>query len=187
MITVPVLETARLRLRAHRPDDLDAAVSIWQNPDVYAYITRKSLTRSDVWLRLLRYGGLWDFLGYGYWAVEERAGGRYIGQMGFADFKRGLIGFDGHYPEAGWVIDPAYAGRGYATEGMLAACRWLDDSQLYRRSYCLIGSGNDRSVTVARKLGYSYALEVSLGGEVVDVYTRDSAQEEHQDESDKSQ
>lgn len=177
MLEVPVLETPRLRLRAHTAGDLDAATAIWQKPEVYRYITREALSRSDVWLRLLRYSGLWDFLGYGYWAVEERESGRYIGQMGFADFKRGLVGFDGHYPEAGWVIAPDHAGRGLATEGMRAACEWLDGTGEHVRSYCIIGGGNDRSVTVARKVGYSYGLQVSLGVEPVDVYTRDRGAE----------
>lgn len=174
MPLIPSLETPRLRLRGHRADDLDAAFAIWRCPEVYRFITREPLQRQDAWLRLLRYSGLWDFLGYGYWAVEERGSGRYIGQLGFADFKRGLVGFDGHYPEAGWVIDPEFAGRGYATEGMAAACQWLDALPARRRSFCIVGADNPASLRVAGKLGYRYVLEAGLGEESLGVYVRDA-------------
>jgi RimJ/RimL family protein N-acetyltransferase len=172
---IPEVHTRRLRLRGHSADDLDAALGIWQNPDVCQFIAGEPPNRSEVWLRLLRYSGLWDFLGYGYWALEERASGRYVGQLGFADFKRGLVGFDGRYPEAGWVIDPEFAGQGFATEAMSAACEWLDATGLHSRSYCLIGPDNKGSISVARKLGFIFGLEVSLGSELVELHTRDSA------------
>ena len=123
-------------------------------------------------MRLLRYSGLWDFLGYGYWAVEERESGRYVGQLGFADFRRGLIGFDGHYPEAGWVIHPEVAGRGYATEGMTAALHWLDAQGTWPRSFCLMDPDNAPSVRVAEKLGYRFALTTAFGEAVTAVYFR---------------
>jgi RimJ/RimL family protein N-acetyltransferase len=126
-------------------------------------------------MRLLRYSGLWDFLGYGYWAVEDRVSGRYLGQLGFADFKRGLIGFEGRYPEAGWVIDAAVAGRGLATEGMQAACDWLDGSGVHPRSFCIISADNPASLRVADKLGFSFGLDAELGEQTVGVYVRDAA------------
>ena len=141
---------------------------------MYQHITGAPLSAQDVWLRLLRYSGLWDFLGYGYWAVEERESGRYIGQMGFADFKRGLVGFDGHYPEAGWVLHPEAAGMGYATEGMLAACDWLDKQNGWRKSFCLIAPDNRQSIRVAEKIGYRYVLDTQMGEDPTAVYFRDS-------------
>lgn len=174
MLEIPVLETARLRLRGHTPADLEPALQLWQHPEVYRFITGEALSRQDVWLRLLRYGGLWDFLGYGYWAVEDRASGKYVGQMGFADFQRGLIGFDGRYPEGGWVMHPDFAGQGFATEGMTVACEWLD-AQPHGRSFCIIGKDNPASIRVAEKIGYRFGLDARFGEETVAVYTRDRA------------
>ena len=173
MRTIPQLESERLILRAHTGQDLEAATTVWTHPEVYRYITGHALTAQDVWMRLLRYSGLWDFLGYGYWAVEERESGRYVGQLGFADFRRGLVGFDGHYPEAGWVIHPDLSGRGYATEGMATALRWLDAQAAWPRSFCIIGPDNPRSLRVASKLGYRFALNTTFGDEVTGVYFRE--------------
>lgn len=172
MYGAPQLLTDRLCLRAHRAEDIDAATAVWQHPEVYAFITGAPLSLQDVWMRLLRYGGLWDMLGYGYWAVEERSSGRYIGQLGFADFKRGLTGFDAQYPEGGWVLHPDAAGQGYATEGMQAACRWLEEHTEWAKSFCVISKDNARSIRVAEKLGYRFALETGFGDETVAVYFR---------------
>ncbi|WOJ92088.1 GNAT family N-acetyltransferase [Congregibacter variabilis] len=174
MSAAPQILTERLRLRAHCEQDHFPATEIWQHPDVYSFITGSPLSPQDVWMRLLRYGGLWDMLGYGYWALEERETGKYLGQLGFADFKRGLIGFDGHYPEAGWVIHPDAAGKGYATEGMQAACTWLDAQPDRDRSFCIISPGNPASINVAQKLGYRFVLDTMFGTQKTAVYFRES-------------
>ncbi|MEM9758584.1 MAG: GNAT family N-acetyltransferase [Pseudomonadota bacterium] len=170
---VPEILSARLRLRGHRARDHSAATELWQCPEVYRFILGAPLSSQDVWLRILRYSGLWDFLGYGYWAVEERSSGAYVGQLGFADFRRGLVGFDGRYPEAGWVIHPAYAGRGYATEGMKAAFGWLDAQDFGARSFCLISPENELSLRVATKLGFRFALNTPMGSSSTGVFFRD--------------
>lgn len=174
MLCVPKIETGRLRLRGHCASDHASALALWQHPGVYRFITGSPPSTQDVWMRLLRYSGLWDFLGYGYWAVEERASGAYVGQLGFADFRRGLVGFEGRYPEAGWVIHPDFAGRGYATEGMQAACDWLDVQGSWARSFCLIAAANQASMRVADKLGYRYLLETALGETSTGVYFREA-------------
>ena len=40
-VEVPVLETARLRLRGHRPDDFAACAAMWADPVVFRYIGGK--------------------------------------------------------------------------------------------------------------------------------------------------
>lgn len=175
MRAIPELETPRLRLRGHRADDHRAAIAIWKSDEVVRRLTGAALSSHEVWVRLLRYSGLWDFLGYGYWAVEDRETGEYIGQLGFADFKRDLAGVDELSPEAGWVLHPDWSGRGLATEGMGAACRWLDAAGGYPRSYCIIGPENGASIRVADKLGYRAIRDTVIGGEPTRVFRRDSA------------
>jgi RimJ/RimL family protein N-acetyltransferase len=169
---VPEILTPRLRLRAHSPDDYAPAVDLWQNPEVYRHITGTAPREQDVWMRLLRYRGLWDFLGFGYWALEERSSGQYIGQLGFADFKRPLEGVDCSLPEAGWVVHPAAAGRGYATEAMQAACEWLDSQAASSHSFCIIAPGNRRSVRLAARLGYAFVKEILFNGDATAYYQR---------------
>ena len=70
---IPVIETARLRLRAHRVEDHDERVAIWSHPEVTRYIGGRPFGAEEIWRRFLQYIGLWHVLGYGYWGVEEKA------------------------------------------------------------------------------------------------------------------
>ncbi len=112
----PRLETPRLVLRAHEARDLDAVAALWSDPEVVRYISGTPFTRAESWSRILRYAGLWPIVGYGYWAVEERATGRFVGDVGLADFARELSPPIYETPEAGWVLSPLMHGKGYATE-----------------------------------------------------------------------
>jgi RimJ/RimL family protein N-acetyltransferase len=150
---VPVLATERLVLRAHTAQDLDAAFALWSHPMVAQNITGNPAKRQDTWFRILRYAGLWPLLGYGYWAVEEKATGRFVGDVGFADFQREIEPSLAGIPEAGWVLDPAFHGKGYATEAVFAALAWLDRHTTYP-SACIITPTNTASLRVADKCGY---------------------------------
>jgi RimJ/RimL family protein N-acetyltransferase len=150
---VPVIETKRLMMRAHTADDLAAAAAMWADPVVTRHIGGKPSAEPQTWSRLLNYAGLWALLGYGYWAVEEKSSGRYIGDVGFADFKRGLPAIAG-VPELGWALVSSAHGKGYATEAARAACDWGDKRFNPRRTVCMIDPGNTASVRVAEKCGF---------------------------------
>ena len=155
----PVLTTARLTMRGHRASDLDSLVALWGDPAVVRLISGTPSSREECWARLLRYAGLWPTLGFGYWLLEARSDGRFIGEAGFADFKRQVEpGLEGAL-EAGWVIVPSEHGKGYATEAMLAALAWAEATLAPRRSVCMVAPDNAASLRVAAKCGYrSYAV-----------------------------
>jgi RimJ/RimL family protein N-acetyltransferase len=154
-IEIPVIETARLILRAHRLEDFPAMQSMWSNAEVVRYIGGTPSTRQQCWSRLLGYQGHWQFLKFGYWAVEEKATGNYIGELGFADFKRDFTPSIEGLPELGWALVPEFHGRGYATEALLAALQWGKSQLQKSRSVCLISPENKPSLRVAEKLGYA--------------------------------
>ena len=63
-------------------------------------------------------------MGFGHWAVEEKASGDFIGDLGFADFKRDIQPSIQGLPELGWVLASRAHGKGYATEAVRAAIAW---------------------------------------------------------------
>lgn len=153
-MSVPVLETERLRLRRHELADFEPMLEMWASPEVTRFIGGKPSSRPDTWGRLLRYIGHWTALDYGYWAVEEKASGRYLGDIGFADFKRETDpSFEG-IPEIGWALAPWAHGQGYAVEAVRAALEWGDSHFGGARIVCMISSDNDRSIRVAEKVGF---------------------------------
>jgi len=153
-VLTPELRTSRLRLRAHGAADLDACAAMWANPLVTKHIGGRPSSRGETWQRILKYAGLWTILGYGYWAIEELDGGAFVGDVGFADFHREIEPPIDGIPEAGWALDPRFAGRGYATEALRAALTWADANLAAERSVAIIAPENAASIRVVEKNGY---------------------------------
>lgn len=169
---IPTLTTPRLALRPHRLDDFDALAAMWADPRVTQYITGRSSTAELSWARLLRYAGHWALLGFGYWALEDRASGAFAGEAGFADYHREIDPPLAGVPEIGWVLAPAFFGRGYATEAVRAIVAWGDGRFAGARTACLIDPQNRASVRVAEKCGYREAARTTYHGDPTLLFER---------------
>lgn len=168
---VPILETDRLRLRGHALGDFEALVSMWGDPAVVRHISGKPSTREETWSRLLRYAGHWSLLGYGFWAIEEKATGRFVGEGGFADFKRDLTpAIDP--PEQGWALNADSHGKGYATEAVQAMIAWAEPHFGRRDFTCMISPLNIASIRVAEKAGYREIVRTAYKGEPTILFRR---------------
>ncbi|MEZ4400673.1 MAG: GNAT family N-acetyltransferase [Kofleriaceae bacterium] len=163
-VPVPVLTTARLRMRGHTRDDLGVCAALWGDAEVVRYIGGQPAPIDVVWMRLAQYLGHWALNGYGYWLVEERDSGRFVGEVGVADFMRELDPPLDGTPEAGWVIAPWAQNRGYASEALAAALGWaqanLDDPEIA----CLIDPDNAPSIRVAEKAGFREVVRTAWRG-----------------------
>jgi RimJ/RimL family protein N-acetyltransferase len=153
-VTIPSIETERLVLRAHRVEDLDDCVAMWADPIVTRFIGGRAFSREDTWSKLLRYAGHWALLDFGYWVICDRTTNGFVGEVGFADFKRELEPSISETPEIGWALAPAAHGKGLATEAVRAALQWGDDHFGKRPTVCLIDPSNAASLRVASKCGY---------------------------------
>jgi RimJ/RimL family protein N-acetyltransferase len=171
-VEVPVIETERLRLRPHRADDLDACASMWADPTVTRYLGRDPLVLEEVWARLLRYVGHWAVLGFGFWAVEEKETGRFAGDLGFMDFKRGIDPTLDDAPEIGWILASHAHGKGYATEAVRAVVAWGESRFNSGRTACIIHPQNSASIRVAEKCGYERKRTTSYRGHPVILFMR---------------
>jgi RimJ/RimL family protein N-acetyltransferase len=141
---------------------------MWADPLVTRYIGGHPLSEEDAWSKFLRYPGHWAMNGFGFWAVEEKATGNYVGELGFADFRRDMMPPLGDSPEAGWVLAAGAQGKGYATEALQAALTWLKAP----RTLCLIHPENRASVRVAEKCGYRVSVNTFYKGVPVVVFER---------------
>jgi RimJ/RimL family protein N-acetyltransferase len=150
VLDIPVVETERLRLRGHALDDFPHTRALWGDAAVVTYMGGKPLTLEECWTRFLRYRGHWSVLGFGYWVVEEKATGDFVGEIGFGDFKRDLEP----------PLAPAKHGMGYATEAAKAALQWGRKHFATNGFACLIHPDHRASIKVARKCGF---IEERLG------------------------
>jgi len=163
--TCPVLTTTRLTLGPHGLGDYEDSVALWAEPEVFRFIGGAPSSPQDTWARQLRYAGLWPLVGYGYWRVRETATGRFVGEVGFAEFRREITPSLVGTPEAGWVLAPWAHGRGFAREATEAIFTWADDVLPAPRTVCMIAPENGPSLALAGKLGFTVFAETLYRGE----------------------
>lgn len=160
-----MIETDRLALRPYALTDFAPYHAMTSDPGVTRFIGGEPLSAEDAWNRLLRYAGHWSLLGYGLFAVFDKGSGRYLGETGLADFRRGLgDGMDG-VDEAAWVFTSDAQGHGYGPEAALAAHRWYERARGARRTVCIIHPDNLASMKLAGKLGYRRFGDCMFKGE----------------------
>jgi RimJ/RimL family protein N-acetyltransferase len=78
-----------------------------------------------------------------------------IGQVGFADFKRGVMPSIENLPEMGWLFAREAFGQGYATEAAQAALVWADAVLQAPVITAIIDADNAASIRVAEKCGFN--------------------------------
>ena len=113
------LETERLILRQFAEDDVENLVELDGDPQVMQFInggrpTPRLEIESDVLPAFLGYYE--RFVGYGFWAAEEKATGRFVGWFHFRPAKDARPG----EVELGYRLRRSAWGNGYATEGSRA-------------------------------------------------------------------
>jgi RimJ/RimL family protein N-acetyltransferase len=161
---IPILETERLRMRGHALADFDASAAMWADPDVTRFIGGKPSTREESWGRFQRYHGHWSLLRHGFWLIEERQTGRFVGEGGFGSFKR-EIEPPLQAPEQGWALAPWAHGRGYASEAIAAMLAWGEAHFARGDFVCMIAPQNAPSIRVAEKAGYREYAQTTYKGE----------------------
>jgi len=174
-IEVPILETERLKLRGHRSEDSAHCAAMWADPVVVRHTVGKPLTEEESWRRLLSYVGHWALTGFGYWVAEEKATGNFVGEIGFADYKRDIEPSLKGTPEIGWALAPQAHGKGFATEGVRAAAAWGDANLHSARTACIIAPENAASIRVAVKCGYRELVRTPYKGHPTVMFVRERA------------
>jgi RimJ/RimL family protein N-acetyltransferase/mannose-6-phosphate isomerase-like protein (cupin superfamily) len=152
-IPIPSFDTSRLTMRGHTLEDFLHTLKLWSDPRVTHFIGQPQ-TPEESWGRLLRYMGHWASLDYGYWIVEEKHTGDFVGEVGFADYKRAIVPSLDDAPELGWVLSPEKSGCGYATEAAMGALAWARTHCSWQRVVCIIRPEHDASIRVALKCGF---------------------------------
>src|SRR5688572_16836987 len=143
----PELETKRLRFRLFRDSDFPTYEQWTSRMEIMRYLGGKTFDRIQAWRHLAYQIGHWQMLGYGYYAVEEKASGKLVGRVGYTNHP-GWPDF-----ELGWTIVPEYQGRGYATEAARFLLAYAFDALDQARVISLIHPDNAPSRRVAEKLG----------------------------------
>lgn len=151
-VTIPTLETERLVLRAPAEGDFAAEAEFYAS-DASKFVGGPKRP-DETWRTLAMLLGHWHMRGYGFWAIDEKETGAYVGRAGLW-FPEGWP-----EPEIGWTLMNHATGKGYATEAALAARAYAYDVLGWATAISLIDPANAGSIAVAERLGaefdYSY-------------------------------
>ncbi|MDT0569170.1 GNAT family N-acetyltransferase [Streptomyces sp. DSM 3412] len=146
---MPDLRTERLLLRDWRESDLAPWAAMNADPEVREHFP-DVLTQERSDASAARFQADLDQRGWGWWAVEVRATGRFIGFAGLDPVDEDMP-FSG--VEAGWRLARAAWGHGYATEAARAVVDFGFAHLRLQEILAVTTAGNLRSQAVIRRLG----------------------------------
>jgi RimJ/RimL family protein N-acetyltransferase len=171
-LAIPSIDTERLLLRGLRMEDFANSAAMWSDPKVTQHILERPLTEEESWARFLRYAGHWAMLGFGYWMIVEKQTGKFVGEAGFADYKRQIEPSLKGVPESGWVLASHAHGKGLATEAVQAITSW-GDTHFETPTACIIAPENAASIRVAAKCGYRKVQNTTYHGHATVMFKRE--------------
>lgn len=148
------LHTDRLLLRHWREDDAAALAALNSDPEVMEYFpTPLSREQSDAMLDRLR--AHLENYGFGFWALERRDTGQFIGFAGLAH-----VGFSAPFTpavEIGWRLVRSVWGNGYATEAAVRAVEYGFQELALSQLVSFTVPSNIRSRRVMERLAFTWS------------------------------
>lgn len=145
MIDIPVIETARLRLRAPEARDFEAYAAF--RGSERARILDGPFSRAQAFEQFCAIVGHWHLRGYGRWLVSDRETDEPLGIVGL------LYPELWPEPELAWSLFEGAEGRGIAEEAARAARDFAYGTLGWKTAISVIAPSNSRSVALARRLG----------------------------------
>ncbi|WP_329106250.1 GNAT family N-acetyltransferase [Micromonospora sp. NBC_01699] len=143
------IDTERLVLRDWRRSDLEPWAAMNADPEVREHLG-PVLDAHQAAASVESFQHDLDRNGFGFWAVEIRATGQFIGFTGLDPVDQGMS-FTG--VEAGWRLARPAWGHGYATEAARAALAYGFDTVGLPEILAITAKTNHRSRAVMRRLG----------------------------------
>jgi RimJ/RimL family protein N-acetyltransferase len=144
------LTTRRLGFRTWRPDDLELALGVWNDPDVTRFIGGPP-GRAAVEERLAREIATQAAHGIQYWPIFLLAGGQHVGCCGLRPYRA-----ENEMPELGVHIRPAYWRQGFALEAAQAVIKHAFEHRAARALFAGHNPANAASRALLVRLGFIY-------------------------------
>jgi RimJ/RimL family protein N-acetyltransferase len=146
---MPDLRTDRLTLRSWREPDIQPWAEMNADPEVREYLG-DLLAREESAASAAHFQAQLDERGFGFWAVEVRSTGEFIGFTGLDQADEGMP-FTG--VEIGWRLARSAWGFGYATEAARASLAFGFEALALPEILAVTTTTNLRSQAVMRRIG----------------------------------
>ncbi|MGZ3778382.1 MAG: GNAT family N-acetyltransferase [Mucilaginibacter sp.] len=143
-------ETPRLILREWQESDYTPYIALNADPQVMEFLP-SVLTPEQTLTQIERISKAITENGYGFFAVERKDNGQFIGFTGL-----NYVTFEGDFTpctEIGWRLSRESWGQGFATEAAKACLEFGFDKLGLNDIYAFTALGNSRSENVMKKIG----------------------------------
>ncbi len=149
---IPILETARLRLRRISPADCDDWLAVFQSSGVIDWLSDfEQVPRPAEILDIVEWADAVFAAKTGIrWALTLKPDDRLIGTCGFHLYAQAH-----HYAEIGYELHSEYWRRGLMSEAVAAVMRFCFDRLSLHRLAADTTEGNAASAALLQKLGFS--------------------------------
>jgi RimJ/RimL family protein N-acetyltransferase len=152
---IPSIDTERLTLRAWRAGDFAIFERYYDDPDDARYVGGRK-DREQAWRHLALQLGHWALKGFGYWAVDEKASGAFVGCAGLwqsPGFPEMELGY--------WLLRD-HRGKGYALEACLRCRQHAREALRAPSLVSYIHPDNTASRRLAERLGAVHEQTIEL-------------------------
>ena len=145
------IETPRLILREIDAErDFEGWAQLMADERTVRFIGGQVMDRTLAWRNMALVIGHWQVRGFGFFSVEDKASGEWLGRVG-PWFPEGWPA-----PEIGWALRREHWGRGYASEAARASIEYAFGELGWKEVIHVILAGNERSIAVADRVGSSF-------------------------------
>lgn len=160
----PTLETGRLLLRPWRWEDFRPYHAIMSEPAVHRFFGPEPMGQEECWRRICAAMGNWHMNGFGGFAVERKADGKLVGNVGAFTAWRDFEPQFGDEPEMGWIFATETHGTGMAFEACTALLDWVEATLDPTPVWAIISEGNEPSFRLAARLGFKPLQNIDYHG-----------------------
>lgn len=148
----------RLGFRNWKEDDLALYASLSSDPEVMRFFPEEfHLDHAKAKKSIDGFRAHFNRYGFTYFAVDLLESNQFIGFIGMKTIAYEI--FFAPAVDIGWRLDKKYWGRGYATEGALAAMEWFFMNNKGKRLVSLTPTSNGPSENVMKKIGMNKVCE----------------------------
>lgn len=166
-----ILETERCIVREFSMDDLDDLFELYAGEGMTDYMEPLRPYEQEREYQQAYIDNMYRFYGYGMWLVCDKVTGKLIGRAGIEH-----TACQGEWSEKlqlGYAIGVSYQRRGYATEVCQAMVDYARTEMEIPSLCCLIEEKNEKSIGLARKLGFLFHEMVEIKGKKMCLFQRE--------------
>ncbi|GMA61370.1 GNAT family N-acetyltransferase [Alicyclobacillus fastidiosus] len=161
-----VITTERLNLRKMTTDDVQNLMGIFSDPEAMRYYP-STMNEEETLGWINRTLSNYEKLGVGFWIVEDKSTGQFLGQCGI--IPQACDGVS--VMEIAYLFVRQEWGKGYATESAKACKEYGFQSMGLHKMYSFIDVNNTASARVAERNGMHIEETITKWGKEVFVYS----------------